>query len=347
LRTSGAAEEAVAHLDVARERFQNLGERRMANVALAEKANCLRDLGRYDEAAAAYEEAIRIGEELGDPRSIAAGKNQLATVRMLQERYPEALDLYHEVRDIFKRLGEPASVATIWHQIGMVYQDARQYDAAEKAYQESLKITVQTGNRPREAMTLNQLGNLYSRMGRREEAVHFYRQAAEVYVGLRDLINEGGTRNNLANQLIELKRYDEARQELLRAIECKKPFGHAARSWTTFAHLSDLERAVGNEPEAHKARNQAMQACLAYRRAGGESQTPRGQLCALVARQPDAARGLLLKLRQSPDLPADLRALIPLLEAVLAGSRDPALAQDPNLNYADAAELLLLIESLS
>jgi hypothetical protein len=39
--------------------------------------------------------------------------------------------------------------------------------------------------------------------------------------------------------------------------------------------------------------------------------------------------------------------LIPLLEAVLAGSRDPALAEDPNLNYADAAELLLLIESLS
>ena len=104
---------------------------------------------------------------------------------------------------------------------------------------------------------------------------------------------------------------------------------------------------MGNEPEARKARNQAMQAYLAYRRDGGESQTPGGELCALVARQPDAARGRLSELRQIPDLPAYLIPLIPVLEAVLAGSRDPALAEDPNLYYADAAELLLLIESLS
>jgi hypothetical protein len=38
--------------------------------------------------------------------------------------------------------------------------------------------------------------------------------------------------------------------------------------------------------------------------------------------------------------------LISALQAVLAGSRDLHLADDTNLNYADAAELLLLIESL-
>jgi tetratricopeptide (TPR) repeat protein len=266
---------------------------------------------------------------------------------MLQERYPEALDLYHEVRNNFKRLGEPASVATAWHQIGIVQQRAGQYEAAEKAYQESLKLKVQTGNRAGEATTLNQLGLLYSAIGRREEAVRFYRQAVEAAQALNDPKAEGLRRNNLAHELIKLKRYDEARQELLRAIESKKPFGHVAKPWTTFAILSNLERAVGNEPEACKARNQATQAYLAYRRAGGESQTPGGKLCALVARQPDAARDLLAKLRESPDLPSDLRALIPLLEAVLAGSRDPALAEDPNLDYDDAAELLLLMESLS
>jgi hypothetical protein len=66
-----------------------------------------------------------------------------------------------------------------------------------------------------------------------------------------------------------------------------------------------------------------------------------------VAGQPDAARSLLAEPRESPDPPAPLIALIRLLEAVLDGSRDPGLAEDPNLHYADAAELLLLIESLS
>jgi hypothetical protein len=35
------------------------------------------------------------------------------------------------------------------------------------------------------------------------------------------------------------------------------------------------------------------------------------------------------------------------VQAVLAGSRDVRLADNPNINYADAAELLLLIQSLS
>jgi tetratricopeptide (TPR) repeat protein len=347
LQMSGGAEEAVAHLDVARQRLQSLGETSMADAALTEKGDCLRDLGRYDDAAKAYEEAVEKAAERDNPRSVAVNKNQLATVRRHQKRYPEALRLYDEVLHIFKQLGEPASVATVWHQIGIVHQQAGQHEAAEKAYQESLKLEVQRANRSGEASTLNQLGNLYSLMGRREEAVHFYRQAAEVYVDLRDLRGEGFARYNIANQLIALKRSDEARQELLRAIECDKPFGHAAEPWKTFAILRNLERAVGNEPAARKARDQAMQAYLAYRRAGGENRTPAGELCALVASQPDAARGALAELGPSPDLPADLRALIPLLEAVLAGSRDPALAEDPNLNYADAAELLLLIESLS
>jgi tetratricopeptide (TPR) repeat protein len=347
LKRGGGAEEAVAHLDVARLRFQSLGKTRMANVALVDKADCLRALGHYEEAAEAYAESIQKAEEIRDPRQVAVNKNQLATVRRHQKRYPEALRLYGEVLHIFKQLGEPAAVATVWHQIGRVHEHAHQYDAAEKAYQESLKLEVQRANRSGEAITLLQFGNLYSRMGRPEEAVRFYRQAAEVFVELKDLANEGRTRNNIAFQLIVLKRYDEARQELLRAIECKKPFGHVAEPWTTFDILGDLERAVGNEPEAREARSQAMQAYLAYRRAGGESQTPGGQLCAHAARQPDAARVQLAELRQRPTLPAYLKALIPLLEAVLAGSRDPALAQDPSLDYADAAELLLLIESLS
>ena len=345
LKMSGAAEEAVAPLDEAYQRSQKLGKSQLTSVALTEKAGCLTLLGRYDEAANLYEESIRSDEEIGDARGVAVGKCQFAALRQLQEEYPEALELCIEVRDIFKQLGEPSAVANVWRQIGTVHSQIGQYKAAEKAYQESLKIHVEVGNRAGEGTTLNELGSLYSQMGHSEEAVLFYRQAAEVFVEVGDLRYEGAVRSNMASGLIRLTRFEEARQQLLRAVECKKPFGHAALPWTTFDILSDLERAVGNQPEALKARGQAMQAYLGYRRDGGESQNPRAQLCALVAHDPDAARSLLAEPRQRPDLP-DLTALISLLEAVLDGSRDPALADDPNLNYDDAAELLLLIESL-
>ena len=41
-----------------------------------------------------------------------------------------------------------------------------------------------------------------------------------------------------------------------------------------------------------------------------------------------------------------MKALIPKLQAILAGSRDPALAADPELPYDVAAAILWLIENV-
>jgi hypothetical protein len=38
--------------------------------------------------------------------------------------------------------------------------------------------------------------------------------------------------------------------------------------------------------------------------------------------------------------------MLPNLQAILHGNRDPALTTDPALDYRDAAELLLLLETL-
>jgi len=46
-------------------------------------------------------------------------------------------------------------------------------------------------------------------------------------------------RNNLAGMFIKLKRYDDARQEIVRAIGCKKPFGHTAEPWKTWDVTGD------------------------------------------------------------------------------------------------------------
>ena len=48
-----------------------------------------------------------------------------------------------------------------------------------------------------------------------------------------------------------------------------------------------------------------------------------------------------------PDTPPDLRALASPLLAILDGDRDPALTENPALNYDDAAELTLLLEQLA
>jgi tetratricopeptide (TPR) repeat protein len=354
LQAAGQATPALDLFAEAQRRFEALGERgeRMASVTLGAQADCLTDLGRLDEAAETYEEKIKRAGKLGDFRQVAVGKGQLADVLRRQGKYAEAAAGHEEARAIFEQQNEPSGVATAWHQIGMVHQEAGHYDEAEAAYRQSLEIKTRSKDRAGQARSLVQLGNLYvDGLGRPEEAVTFYRQAADICVALGDVRREGVMRNNIAGTLLQLKRYDEARPEIMRAIECDRQFGHVAEPWKTFAILQQIEAAVGDQAAARAAWAQARDAYLAYRGQGGYAQYQGGKLCnqLLPALQQGGSAEIiqeLEKLAQAPNTPGFLKRLIPKLIQIINGSRDPALADDPALDYDDAAEILFLIERL-
>jgi tetratricopeptide (TPR) repeat protein len=356
LQTGSRSEDALQSLMEAQRRFQSIADlgNRMAAVAasgaITEIGDCLCGLGHWDAAASAYQESIQRFEHIGDFRWAAVNKLQLGTVRVSQKRYVDALQVYQSARNSFERLGEPGSVAGAWHQIGIVYRETGNFDAAEAAYRKGLAIFVQLKNHQRQADSLGELGNLYNRMRRLEDAVAFYRQAADIHIQTGDLAKEGFNHNNIANTLIKLRRFDEARTEVRRAIECKRPFGHAAEPWKTWMILYNLEQATGNPVSASRAREQAIQTYEAYRRAGGESHSTVAQLCALTAQSiqnrsmAEVETKLANYLKQN--IPLSGRAALAALQAILAGSRDPALTAGPALEYADVVELRLLLEGL-
>jgi tetratricopeptide (TPR) repeat protein len=358
LMTAGGTEQALPLLIEARQRFEAFAEEHpgrnaegMASCCLAEQGDCLRALGRLDEAAAAHEEHIRKAELLCHARHVSVGKAQLGTVRMYQRRYPEALAAYAEARERFTQLDEPGTVAVIWHQTGMVYDMAGQPEEAEDAYRKSLAIKVRLGNVAGQASTLGQLGSLYVQAPDRiEEAATFIRQAADKYVEIRDAAKEGSARSNLAETLRRLRHLDDARQEILRAIECKSLFGHASEPWKTWNILAKIEMDAGNPDAAAEAKGKAIDCYLAYRRDGGENHAGPGRICLAVAKHllagdPAAAASILKELAADPDA-ARLVPFIRALQAVVAGSRDRTLADAQDLDYTMAAEILLLIETL-
>jgi tetratricopeptide (TPR) repeat protein len=349
LEMSGASEPALTYLESARTQFDRLGRdgnksaQRMASACLTEQGDCLRNLGRLDEAAAAYEESIALDEKLGNLRGAAVGKGNLGTVRYYQKQYAEALTAYESSIQSFESLGEPVTVAGIWHQMGMVHEDSNNYPAAETAYRKSLGIRVQQNNKDGEADSLLQLGNLFDKMGQLEDAVTFYRQAADIYVALGDLADEGLARNNLADTFIKIKRYDDARQEILRAIECKKPFGHTAEPWKTWHILSNIEQAQGNATAAKDARDQAVALYMAFRRSGGGKYEYGAQLCAMVG---DAIqRGARAEVETAfGQFGAFYQPLIGALRQILDGVRDMQVVE--GLDYADEVDVRLLLEQL-
>lgn len=354
LNTGGQAAPALDLLIESQQLFEALGEQgeSIAAVSLTEQAGSLLSLGRLTEATEKYIEAIQRSEKLKDFRQVAVGKTQIAKVYMLLRKYAEAIALYEEALAIFERQNEPKSVATIWHQIGMVHQEAGDYDKAESAYRRSLGISLQDIDRTGQANSLGQLGNLYAgKLNRPEDAITFYRKAADIHVELGDMRYEGITRSNIANTLCKLKRYDEARVEIMRAIECDRPFGHGVEPWKTFILLREIEEAVGNHHAARTAWLQARDAYLAYRQGGGNALHQGGILCEQLL--PTLQQGIsveiikkLEQLYQSPSTAEFIKLLIQKLLPIANGSRDLTLANDFELGYDDAAEILFLIEQL-
>lgn len=359
LNTAGGSEQALPLLIDARQRFEavakerpGLGAELMASVCITEQADSLLLLGRLDEAAAVYEEAIQLAEQSGAARDVAVGKDQLGTVRLQQRRYQEALEAYAEARQRFTVLDEPGTVAMFWHQTGMVHHKAGQPQAAEDAYRKSLALKVRLGDVASQGFTLNELGNLYGVvLDRPEDAARFYRQAADKFVEGRHEANEGRTRSNLASTLRKLRRLDEARQEIRRAIDYKAQFGHASEPWMSWSILAAIETDTGNAAAAAEAKGKAIACYLAYRRDGGENHGGPGRLSLAVTqalRSDDPAQAAtLLQQRAAAPEAAGLLPFIGALQAVVAGSQDPALADQPELDYTMAAEILLLIESLA
>lgn len=358
LKLAGAAEPAVRELTESRQRFQalagagNVSAGRMVAVADAETGDCLIYLQRLQEAATAYEAAIaRAGPNAID-LTVAANKMQLGLVRQRQGYYSEAVALYDAARRLFETLGEQEGTARAWRQLALARKLNGEMPAALQACQQALYLCEQQRNRGGIAETLGELGHLYLALNQLEEAVLAYRRMSELCAQLGDGLGEEAARNNLANVLIRLRRHDEARQELYRASECNLPDSFTARNWAIPRGLHDVGQAVQNPGVADQARQQAMQKYLAYRRAGGKNNNPGTRLCAQIRHAIRAGDAAILsaKLEQiavSPNVPVVGKLLIAKLQAILAGSRDPALAADSNLHYQYAVELQLLLEELA
>ena len=353
---NGDAEGAVTWVKEAQRKFQELARagnahaERMLAVTAATIGDCLRQLGRWEKAAEAYQEAITQAQKCKDKRQEITTMNNLGIVRLEQGHVADAMDTFNKVLTVVETLEEPRNVAMVLSQISEAYDKVGQVEQAENILRRALAIQVQQRDLAGEAEIMAQLGIMYDKAGRLEEAVISGQRAADILVKLGYQMAEGAVRNNLGITFLRLRRFDDARRELLRAVECSKPYGHSGRLWNTWGHLHNLEKAVGDPQAAARARQQAVKTYMAYRHDGGETLAPGAAICALTeeAIRQGNVTGLELQfvtLANAATHPTE-KVLISKLQTLLQGNRDPALADDSNLDPRDAVELLLLLEAL-
>lgn len=349
LNEAGSLFEAIS-----REQSLDAAER-MVSVCLTEQGDCLHALGLYDDACAAYQESIRLDSQLGNYGDVAIAKAQLGNVYLDQGRYAEALSAYNDALETFAKHNDPSRMAALLHQIGRVYFFTGKLEQAEEAFNRSLSIEVRLGNLSGQADSLLELGNLYGvHLQRHEEAIVFYQRASDIYRDIGPASNEGASLVSLADNLRKLSRHDEARVKITEAVEAMGNCGHEAKIWKAWNSLSLIEADTGNQPAACIAWRNARDSYLAYRRDGGENPFKDGCLAMSVRKfllQGEHSAVLNALQQLAEQLAGDLegQSMLPflsVLHAIAVGGRDSSLAEDLRLGYAEAAEVLLLIEAL-
>ncbi len=232
-----------------------------------------------------------------------------------------------------------------------MYQQAGLPEEAEHAYNQSLAVMVRHDNHYDQASTLGALGVLYkTKLQRPEEAVRFFQRAAEIYGAIGNHAREGITLSALADALHQLQRLEEAREAINKSLQCQEPFGLATEPWKTWNILAGIETDAGYPAAAVEAQIKARELYLDYRRNGGENHISDGRLAqevyqCLVSGQQAKAASLLRRLSANPSWANQLQFLT-ALQDIAAGSRDPALADDLAIHYAESTEIRLLIEAL-
>ena len=95
----------------------------------------------------------------------------------------------------------------------------------------------------------------------------------------------------------------------------------------------------------------ARDAYLGYRQQGGYAQYNGGKfvehIFGLISQEKgDEIESFFNQFASDPNTPDSFKEFMQVVLTIFKGSRDKALADDPALNYADAAEVLFLIERL-
>jgi predicted ATPase/tRNA A-37 threonylcarbamoyl transferase component Bud32 len=193
----GAFDRAAAHLLMAMQIAEALGQSEV-------QADALRGLGvvrwyqgEYDSARAQLEHGLAIYGSLGYPKGIASCLNNLGIVALSEDKLDAAVALLEESLTLYRALGHDRGVASVLNNLGLIADARKTYAQSQRYYAETLDIFRRLNDRWGEALAYHNLGSTASDAGDFAAAQSYLQHSI-------DLKTTIGDRHGLALSLIVL-----------------------------------------------------------------------------------------------------------------------------------------------
>jgi len=173
---------------------------------LGDRANALRDLGRFDEALAVAETVLGLDRQCGEQSAVARGLGQIASILAAQGRFQDAEARYREALEKAQEAGDDELVGILSQHLGVLAFDRDHPEEAVAHLRDALSAFQRAGDEPGQMRVLNSLGNLDGKRGNPEPALAWYERSLELAGKLGDVEGQAMARSNRANVLSDQAR---------------------------------------------------------------------------------------------------------------------------------------------
>lgn len=182
----GRHDEAQRHIQLAIERYREIGDDRGVLDAEDGLATLLRDTGQLDLAEDALARVLAGYRRLGDPRTIGLTCLNLGALRLRTGHCAQALPLLIEARTIFDSLTQvdPYNQVRVLTALAAAYLHGGDLTAAEQSASEASRRMSDLGSDHERAEALDVLGQIAQRRGDQAMADQHWSTAAEIFIRL-------------------------------------------------------------------------------------------------------------------------------------------------------------------
>lgn len=341
---SGAPEKALTHFQEAYSTLYKV-DGRLASIVKDRIETCYSDL-RIDN-----DQGLPTNEKPDEPPTTASKMLKKGEALLNQKKYNEALSNFLLAYKTLKSLRQEGAMAISLHKIGRVYKRMNNLSEAENYFILALRINNRIGNAFGKASNLGMLGILYDNIGKYDEAIHMYKEALKMFQDIDDVRNSLAVLVNLAGSYLSIEDYGSASKVAYSGLKFQKANKMNHEIWLLYSRLYNIEIAQGRKDIAEFFWFKARDSYLEYRQFNGAPEFADGELLDYVIEwmfSYDSAKALSLVNKHGVEL-KETKSSVLLMNAttkIVQGSRDRSLADNMELDYDAAAEILFLIERL-
>jgi CHAT domain-containing protein/tetratricopeptide (TPR) repeat protein len=198
-RTAVASQRAIGLLTLARDIFNQSGDRYMDGLACFGLGFTFGQLGEFRKAIPWYEKAATVFHAASDAYTEARILNYQGGALGVLGEPQEALKLYWRALVLFKSVGDRPLEALVLNNIAAAEAQLTEWQSAMDHYRQALPLFREAGDRRNEGRVLLNMGVAYQQLGHTEEALRLFGQALRLRRETSDKAGEATTLNAFAN----------------------------------------------------------------------------------------------------------------------------------------------------